>query len=108
MSVNIDTDLCTGCPDHGESPCEEVCPGDLFFRKDGKAVLREDSDCWDCLACVKACPHQALTVSLPFQICESRLRMTAAIYDDLIHWTVVDVNGRIVYECSRKNRIAKP
>jgi len=107
MSVYIDTDLCTGCPDHGESPCEEVCPGDLFFRKDGKAVLREDPDCWDCLACVKACPHQALTVSLPFQISESRQRMFASIKDNLIHWKVVDVSGHTVAEYFQKNRAGK-
>lgn len=107
MAVYIDTALCSGCPDLPESPCEAVCPGDLIYRKRGKAVLREVSDCWDCLACVKECPYQALSVSLPFQISESRQRMFACIKDDLIHWKVVDMNGHTVAEYFQKNRAEK-
>ena len=38
MSVHIDIDACNGCPKRFEGFCEEICPGDLFYREDGKAV----------------------------------------------------------------------
>ena len=69
----------TDAPGDPEGCCEEICPGDLFYREQGKAVMREPSDCWDCCACVKACPRAALSIELPFQISEAKHRLTARI-----------------------------
>jgi len=96
MTIHIDYSLCNGCPDRTEGYCEEICPGDLFFRQDGKAVMREPADCWDCFACVKACPRLALFGDLPFQISEVRHRLTARIVPNHIVWTLLDRNGEII------------
>jgi adenylylsulfate reductase, subunit B len=93
MSVRIDLQACNGCGSRLESCCEEICPGDLFYRTGGKAALRDAADCWDCFACVKACPREALSVELPFQISEARNRLTARVRRDTILWKLCDRNG---------------
>jgi adenylylsulfate reductase, subunit B len=96
MSVRIDYRICNGCPDKPEGCCEEICPGDLFFREHGKAVVREPADCWDCCACVKACPRAALSIELPFQISEAKHRLTARIKKNIIMWKLLDRNGKTI------------
>jgi len=104
MSVRIDVDICNGCSKRPEGFCEEICPGDLFFRKDGKAVLREPSDCWDCFACVKACPRSALSVELPFQISEEKHRLIARVKKNTIIWKLVDFKGIEIVSFTIPNR----
>ena len=104
MSVRLDVDMCNGCPKRHEGCCEEICPGDLFYRKDGKAVLREPSDCWDCFACVKACPRSALSVELPFQISEEKHRLTARVKKNTIVWKLVDFKGSEIISFTIPNR----
>ena len=41
MTVRIDVERCNGCGKRIEGFCEEICPGDLFYREHGKARLRE-------------------------------------------------------------------
>ena len=103
MTVRIDEALCNGCPARGEGCCEEICPGDLFYRSGGRACLREPSDCWDCFACVKACPRGALSVELPFQISEARHRLSARQQEDQIVWKLRDPEGRVLDEFRIKN-----
>jgi len=105
MTVRIDLTLCNGCTDRPESICEEICPGDLLYRKDGKAFLREPSDCWDCFACVKECPSKALSIELPFQISESRQRLTACMKENSILWRLVDQEGKDLAKYLLKNRV---
>ena len=107
MSVRLDVDMCDGCPKRREGCCEEICPGDLFFRKEGKAVLREPSDCWDCFACVKSCPRSALSVELPFQISEEKHRLTARVKKNTIVWKIVDYNGNEIISFTIPNRKSK-
>ena len=104
MSVRIDKNLCNGCGGRPEGCCEEICPGDLFFREDGKAALREPSDCWDCFSCVKACPQSALSVELPFQISEAKHRLAASIKGNHIFWKLLDRNGDVLAEYTIQNR----
>ena len=104
MSVYIDTDICNGCLKRKEGCCEEVCPGDLFYRKGGKAVLREPADCWDCFACVKACPRSALSVELPFQISEEKHRLAARVKKNTIVWKLVDCGGSDIISFTILNR----
>jgi adenylylsulfate reductase subunit B len=96
MSVRIDCRLCNGCPGKPEGCCEEICPGDLFYRDQGKAVMREPSDCWDCCSCAKACPRAALSIELPFQISESKNRLVARIKDTMILWKLLDRKGKTI------------
>jgi adenylylsulfate reductase, subunit B len=104
MTVRIDRKLCNGCPGRREGCCEEVCPGDLFYRIAGQACLREAADCWDCCSCVKACPREALSVELPFQISEARLRLSARQRGGHIQWTMHDHEGGTVAEYEIQNR----
>ena len=104
MTVCIDINRCNGCVGRSESFCEEICPGDLFYIKDGKAVLREPTDCWDCFSCVKECPNEALSIELPFQISESRQRLTAVIKNNRIRWRVSDRNGNVLVKIDLTNR----
>ena len=104
MTVRIDLDRCNGCGKRAEGCCEEICPGDLFFRQAGKAVLREPADCWDCFACVKACPREALSISLPFQISESRNCLTARVKGSHIEWKLMDRLGNLLETYKIKNR----
>ena len=104
MTVLIDRGLCNGCPGRREGCCEEVCPGDLFYRDAGRACLREAADCWDCFSCVKACPQAALSVELPFQISEARLRLSARQRGEHIQWKMLDHEGETVAEYEIQNR----
>jgi len=104
MTVRIDFKLCNGCPKRAGGCCEEICPGDLFFRENGKAALREPADCWDCFACVKACPCSALSVELPFQISESKHRLTARVKKNHIVWRLLDRSGRTLATYNIRNR----
>lgn len=104
MTVHIDYKLCNGCPKNPEGCCEEICPGDLFYRKNKKAVMREPADCWDCFACVKACPRSALSVELPFQISEDKHRLTARCKKNCIVWRLLDRKGKILFKHSMLNR----
>ncbi len=105
MTVRINSKLCNGCGKRSEGFCEEICPGDLFYREGGKARLREPSDCWDCFACVKACPREALWIELPFQISESRHRLSAHIKTDHIVWKMHDSQGKLINQCNIPNRV---
>ncbi len=105
MTVRIDNKRCNGCGKRSEGFCEEICPGDLFYREDGKARLRKLSDCWDCFACVKACPREALCIELPFQISESQHRLSARIKSGHIEWKMHDLQDKLINRCSIPNRI---
>ena len=105
MTVRIDSECCDGCGTRAEGFCEEICPGDLLYRDHGKARLREPSDCWDCFACVKACPREALCIELPFEISESRHRLSARIEQGHIMWKMYDLQGSLINQCTIPNRI---
>ncbi len=105
MTVRIDLESCNGCGKRTEGFCEEICPGDLFYRTSGKACLREPAECWDCFACVKACPKEALSIELPFQISEAHHRLSARIRPDHIVWKMHDSQGRLINQCSIPNRV---
>ena len=105
MTVRIDLNRCNGCGKRFEGCCEEICPGDLFYRENGKAALREPAECWDCFACVKACPREALSIELPFQISESRHRLSARFNNNHIVWSMSDADGNPINCCSIANRV---
>ena len=69
MGVFVDSNLCNGCGTAEEPMCVRDCPGDLMvIRADGKATVRDNRECWDCAACVKVCPSQAIAMRLPAEV----------------------------------------
>jgi len=69
MGVFVDEDLCNRCGTADEPMCVRDCPGDLMFIKDNqKAAIVHNRECWDCAACVKVCPTQAIHMQLPTSV----------------------------------------
>ncbi len=94
MTVRIDKDRCHGCGWTKEALCERICPGNLLFKgEDGKAALRDSRDCWDCAACIKECPRQALKMSLPVQIGGRGSTLTAMKKGHKIVWILTKADG---------------
>lgn len=50
---------CDGC-----GHCVDICPSDIMHidKTLRRAYNIEPNMCWECYACVKACPHQAIDV----------------------------------------------
>ena len=70
MPTYVITDKCDGCTGQDNAACMYICPHNLMMLdKDGsetghamKAYNLEPEQCWECYACVKICPHQAIEV----------------------------------------------
>jgi adenylylsulfate reductase subunit B len=66
MGIRVDEAICNRCGTADEPMCVRDCPGDLMFiQEHGKAAITDNRECWDCAACVKVCPTQAITMQLP-------------------------------------------
>lgn len=68
MAIKIDQSICDGCPDYQEGRCERICPGNLIAKEGEKAEMKRPAECWDCAACVKACPRNAISLYLPEEV----------------------------------------
>ncbi len=104
MGVEVNKDLCTGCKNSSEPVCVKYCPGDLLMIDDeGKAAIRSMEDCWDCMVCVKLCPHKALETKLPYQLADYKARLVPEIYRSKIIWKTEDIEGQCeVFELQTK------
>ena len=106
MGIYIDHNLCNGCGyPQSETPCNMACPGDLIFMQtNGKAQITCNADCWDCTACIKLCPKQAIEIKLPFEIVGKETSLKARAYRDKTIWTTKDENGKEeVFETAARN-----
>ena len=56
--IAIDTEKCTGC-----GICPGVCPRPVLGLSDGKAEVREYTNCLECAACSLNCPENAIRVT---------------------------------------------
>ncbi len=66
MGIHVDHEACNGCGTADEAMCVRDCPGDLMLLTPSrKAIIRDNRECWDCAACVKVCPTQAIHMQLP-------------------------------------------
>ena len=93
--ILVDLKKCNGCPGYEEPCCVQACPGDLMAidAGTGKAYIREQSDCWDCLCCVKACPRGALRTKLPFSLAGYGASLVPKVREDQIKWISTDASG---------------
>jgi NAD-dependent dihydropyrimidine dehydrogenase PreA subunit len=64
VKVIIDLDICDG-----DGVCADVCPMNVFdivempeYNNARKSQATREEDCILCMACVSACPVQAITV----------------------------------------------
>ena len=90
MPPKVLVDKCNGC-----GSCNEVCPGDLMTLINCKAVCRDLRDCWDCMACTKACPRGAIETRIPYQIGYHPAKLIPTMSDKSIDWTCVDIHGKV-------------
>lgn len=106
MGIYIDQNLCNGCGfPQAETPCNMACPGELIFmQKNRKAQIYCNADCWDCAACIKICPQQAIEIRLPFEIVGKSASLKARAYKDKTIWTVFDESkNEHVFETLARN-----
>ncbi|MBI5444979.1 MAG: adenylylsulfate reductase [Deltaproteobacteria bacterium] len=70
MPARVDRHLCDGCRGAADPACMRACPGDVITKdyETDRAVVRCPAECWDCYACVKACPKAAIQVELPYAL----------------------------------------
>ncbi len=60
MAIKINKSKCIGC-----ERCTKVCPGNLICLDENKrAEIYDHRECWDCAACMKECPVQAIEMYL--------------------------------------------
>ena len=106
MGIHIDHNSCNGCgyPEH-ETPCNIACPGNLIYmQSNGKAQITTNVDCWDCAACIKICPQQAIDIRLPFEIVGKKGTLKARAYREKTIWTTKDENDKeLVFETPARN-----
>lgn len=96
MAIDIDKQICNGCGQCEVSKCMEVCPGNLLYKnKNNKAEIRDKADCWDCAACVKACPQQAIKLYLPPEIGGRGSKLYAQDLGEKIIWTLEKTDGTV-------------
>lgn len=56
-TLELDSDLCTGC-----GRCEEVCPHQVFELAGGRTRIVDRDACMECGACARNCPVTAIRV----------------------------------------------
>ncbi len=96
MGIYVNKELCTVCKGREEPLCVENCPGDLIFiNKEGKVEIRNQAECWDCMACIKSCPYGALETRLPYQIADYKATLKPLLKRDKIIWKLRDIRGNI-------------
>ena len=97
MPPKVNPQKCDGCRAENEPLCVQICPGDLMVLDEntGKAYCRSARDCWDCMSCVKACPHGAIETRLPYQLGYYPAKLIPLVGSNKISWTVVDIHGNV-------------
>lgn len=72
------TDRCTGC-----GICTKVCPRGLFTVESGR-VIRTQTPCEFCLACIQNCPEKAITLATGERNAAARYRNPNVTLQDII------------------------
>lgn len=103
MPTYVRTDKCDGCKGQDKTACMYICPHDLMMLdKDGsatghamKAYNQEPEQCWECYACVKICPQQAIECRHYADIVPLGAKVQPMRGSDSIMWTITFRNGRV-------------
>jgi adenylylsulfate reductase subunit B len=96
MPTWVDPSACDGCGTLERPACVDLCPNDLMTLDPslGRAWNREPELCWECYACVKACPPAAIDVRGSADVVPLGASVTPRRGPDAIEWTVKFRDGR--------------
>lgn len=105
MTIRINCSLCNGCGNSKEPLCVRVCPGDLLYKNSqNKCEIRDARDCWDCAACVKECPRQAIEMYLPVHLGGRGATLKAKTDGGKINWILTKPDGsKEIFEIVTRN-----
>ena len=101
MPIFVRTDQCDGCKGQGKITCVYICPHDLMkLDKNGaetgwamKAFNQEPEQCWECYACVKSCPQQAIECRHHADVVPMGASVQPVRGTDSITWNITFRNG---------------
>jgi adenylylsulfate reductase subunit B len=101
MPTYVLTDKCDGCKGQDKAACMYICPDDLMkLDTDGsatghvrKAYNQEPEQCWECYACVKICPQNAIEVRHYADVVPMGASVQPVRGSDSIVWTIKFRNG---------------
>ena len=84
---------CHECRGASEKLCVKICPGNLLECGSNGIYMREPAECWDCAACVKACPREALALELSPVLGGDNSRLFAKSTREDTRWRLVHEKG---------------
>lgn len=91
MGLKIDKAKCIGC-----QKCVNICPGDLLYLDENhRCTIRNQADCWDCMACVKKCPVSAIETKLPFSLANFGASLRPELTENVIKWVCTYPEGTV-------------
>ena len=101
MPTFVRTEKCDGCVSENQAACMYICPHDLMkLDLDGsetghamKAWNQEPEQCWECYACVKACPQQAIECRHYADVVPLGASVQPVRGNNSITWTIKFRNG---------------
>jgi adenylylsulfate reductase subunit B len=94
VGVYVDEDVCNRCGTADEPMCVRDCPGDLMFIKpNDKATIIDNRECWDCAACVKVCPTQAIRLRLAPALVLSDVTLRGRAFKHKTVWRIELASG---------------
>ena len=94
MGIQVAEATCNTCGTAEEPMCVRDCPGDLMFiQANGKAAITHNRECWDCAACVKVCPTQAITMQLPTSLVVRGVELSGRAMKHKTTWKLRLRNG---------------
>ncbi|WP_295388423.1 adenylyl-sulfate reductase subunit beta [uncultured Thiodictyon sp.] len=101
MPSFVRIEKCDACKGLERIACEYICPHDLMkLDRDGgdtghamKAYNQEPEQCWECYACVKDCPKQAIEVRHYADVVPLGASVQPLRTSDAIMWTIKFRNG---------------